>query len=147
MISCDTNILYAALDSLSTSHLAARAFLTEMHNNTRFAVCELVLIELYGLLRNPAVSRTPCTASEATRLIQHFRAHPRWAVLDYPGPQAGIMTELWQRSGKAEFPYRRIFDARLALTLRHHGVTQFATRNIKDFRDFGFENVWDPTLT
>ncbi|CKQ72054.1 Conserved protein of uncharacterised function%2C win PIN domain [Mycobacterium tuberculosis] len=39
---------------------------------------------------------------------------------------------------------RRLFDARLALTLRHHGVDEFATRNINGFTDFGFSRVWDP---
>ena len=27
---------------------------------------------------------------------------------------------------------------------RHHGVSEFATRNVSDFRDFGFARVWDP---
>lgn len=39
---------------------------------------------------------------------------------------------------------RRLFDARLALTLRHRGVHEFATRNVNDFSDFGFSRVWDP---
>ena len=42
------------------------------------------------------------------------------------------------------FARRRIIDARLALTLRAAGVTDLATRNIKDFTDFGFNRVWDP---
>jgi len=40
--------------------------------------------------------------------------------------------------------YRRIFDMRLAATLRQHHVTQFATRNARDFERFGFARVWDP---
>jgi predicted nucleic acid-binding protein len=34
--------------------------------------------------------------------------------------------------------------ARLALTLRHHGVTEFATANPRDFQGFGFTRVWNP---
>jgi uncharacterized protein len=34
--------------------------------------------------------------------------------------------------------------AGIALTLRHHGVSEFATRNVKDFQSFGFAKVWDP---
>jgi predicted nucleic acid-binding protein len=33
------------------------------------------------------------------------------------------------------------------LTLRHHGVDEFATRNINDFKDFGFSRVWDPIMS
>ena len=40
-----------------------------------------------------------------------------------------------------------VFDARLALTLRHHGVTAFATANEKDFQEFGFERLWNPLGT
>ncbi|MFM8358316.1 MAG: hypothetical protein ACKOET_07130 [Verrucomicrobiota bacterium] len=31
--------------------------------------------------------------------------------------------------------------------LRHDGVTEFATANVKDFEGFGFERVWNPLLT
>jgi predicted nucleic acid-binding protein len=45
------------------------------------------------------------------------------------------------------FAFRRIIDARLALTLRHHGVAEFATANEEDFAGFGFHRVWNPLLT
>ena len=35
-------------------------------------------------------------------------------------------------------------DSRLALTLRHHGVTDFATRNGAHFAGFGFARVRNP---
>ena len=56
----------------------------------------------------------------------------------------GIMDQVWAHAADPGFAYRRIFDARLATTLRHHGVSQFATVNEKDFIDFGFELVWNP---
>jgi len=34
--------------------------------------------------------------------------------------------------------FRQIIDARIALTLRHYGVTRFATANVKNFKNFGF---------
>ena len=144
MISCDTNILYAAIDSRSVRHDAARKFLASVQQRDDFVLCELVLVELYGLLRNPAVSLVPCSAAEAGDVIGKFRGHPRWQILDYPGPQAGIMSELWRVAAGSSFAYRRIHDVRLALTLRHYGVTDFATRNKKDFQGFGFAKVWDP---
>ncbi|HPF99085.1 MAG TPA: PIN domain-containing protein [Kiritimatiellia bacterium] len=144
MISCDTNILYAAIDSRSARHDAARRFLASFQQRDDFALCELVLVELYGLLRNPVVSLSPCSAVEAGSVMGKFRSHPRWQILDYPGPQAGIMDELWKVAAEPSFAYRRIYDVRLALTLRHYGVTEFATCNKKDFQGFGFGRVWDP---
>jgi toxin-antitoxin system PIN domain toxin len=144
MISCDTNVLFAALDSASEYHSAASAFLQQMSDSDRFGVCELVLVELYGLLRNPVVSKQVYDASEAAQVVQRFRSHRRWGVFDYPGPQVDIMNRLWTLAAQPAFPYKRIYDARLALTLRHHGVTEFATRNTKDFQGFGFKRVWNP---
>jgi predicted nucleic acid-binding protein len=57
---------------------------------------------------------------------------------------AELHDELWRIASQVEFAYRRIFDARLALTMRHHGVTEFATANVKDFQGFGFARVWNP---
>jgi hypothetical protein len=45
---------------------------------------------------------------------------------------------------RPETARRPIFDARLAYTLRHHGVTHFASSNEKHFGEFGFERVWNP---
>jgi uncharacterized protein len=39
---------------------------------------------------------------------------------------------------------RIVFDARLALTLRHHGVTEFAARNDSHFASFGCTRVFNP---
>ncbi len=48
------------------------------------------------------------------------------------------------RPALAGVAYRRIYDARLALTLRQHGVTEFATTNTRDFDGFGFTRVFNP---
>ena len=57
---------------------------------------------------------------------------------------AQVMDAVWRHAATPAFARRRIFDTRLALTLRHHGVAEFATANVKDFRDFGFNRVWNP---
>jgi len=144
MTSCDTKILFIALESSRPGHAAARRFLDGRRNDSEFALCELVLLELNTLLRNPAVARKPLGPAAATSLIGELRANPRWDTLDYPGPAAGIMDKLWKLSAGDSFGRRRVFDARLALTLCHHGVSEFATANEKDFRDCGFERVWNP---
>ena len=146
MMSCDTNVLFAVLDSDSVHHAAAITYLNGMRESEQFGLCELVLVELYGLLRNPKISRNPLDGAEAARVIQQFRSHPCWLILDYPGPQSDVMNRLWELAAKADFLYGKVYDARLALTLRHHGVTEFATRNVKDFQGFGFKRVWNPLV-
>ena len=144
MTSCDTNILFVALEASRPGHAEARAFLEGRRDDPDFAVCELVLMELYVLLRNPVVAKRPLSAGEAAAIIRSLRSNPSWDVLDQPGPAGQVMEELWERAGEEGFVRRRIFDVRLALTLRHHGVTEFATANGKDFGEFGFARVWNP---
>ena len=62
-------------------------------------------------------------------------------VRDFPAP--GLMDEVWQQARTSD-SVRRIHDIRLALTLRHYNVTDFATANWKHFRGFGFSRVWNP---
>lgn len=143
VLSPDTNILFYACHAGSALHALARSFLCTHAEDDRFVVCELVLVELYGLLRNPAVVERPLSAPDAAATCEGFRQNRHWLVIDYPG---GLMSELWRRAAVPESPRRRIYDTRLALALRHHGVTEFATRNTRDFQDFGFSRVWDPLM-
>jgi toxin-antitoxin system PIN domain toxin len=140
MIAFDTNILLPALVTRHPKHSEARTFI-EKHQHPKVCLCELVLVETYVLLRNPAISPCPLTAPEAATIIRRLRTHPNWRLIDYPG---GLMHPIWACAFQPNFSRRRIFDARLAQTLRHHGVTEFATDNVKDFQDFGFTRVWSP---
>ena len=146
MISCDTNILFPACDATSVHHQAARAFLACYRDDNQFCLCEQVLMELYVLLRNPTVCQNPLSAADATSVIQAFRSNPRWRVVDVVLDKS-IPEMVWREAGQNGFAYRRIFDIRLAATLLHHGVTDFATRNGKDFAKLGFTRVWDPLKT
>jgi toxin-antitoxin system PIN domain toxin len=141
MIGVDTNLLIAWLNSAHPGHLVAKLWFESQSASTDLVLCELVLTELYGLLRNPKLWASPLLAPAAVAMIQTLRQHPHWELVDYPG---GLMGEIWPHASAPQFAYRRIYDARLALTLRHHGVTEFATANVKDFQDFGFTRVWNP---
>lgn len=143
MISCDTNILFPACDSVSPQHQAACAFLQSHQKNPRFCISEQVLLELYVLLRNPTLCRHPLTAPKAVAMIQTFRSNPNWMIVDVQEPKS-LMSWVWEKAGHAGMAYRRIFDLRLAATLHQHGVTEFATCNQKDFRNLGFQKVWNP---
>jgi len=140
MLSVDTNILFYAMVENSQFHEAARAFLNENATNTEMVMSELVLVELYNLLRNEKLTGRKTSAQEAVGWIQQIRSNPAWGVIE----NAPVMEDVWKIASRDPFARRRIFDVRLALTLRHHGISNFATANIKDFKDCGFEKVWNP---
>ena len=69
MISIDTNLLLYSLNPASAWHHAAVSFLQEsLHNPAmRVVLTDYVLMELYVLLRNPAVMAQPLAVSLAGR--------------------------------------------------------------------------------
>jgi len=141
VLSLDTNILLYAYDSQCKEHLAALDFVRAQATNPDFAICELVLVELYVLLRNPAVVAHPLSAKDAVEVVQAYRVNRNWAVIECAD---GVMHEVWRLARAYDFGRRQVFDSRLALTLRRHGVRAFATRNVTHFDGFGFDRVWDP---
>lgn len=146
MKSVDTNILFYALNADAPLHAAAIEFMQVMQDDDEFALSEFVLTELYRLLRNPAVLINPLSASDAAGIIQQMRRHPHWKVLGFPTESQSLHDKLWSIAARRNFPYRRLYDVRLALVLLQHGVTEFATVNTKDFFDLGFERVWNPLV-
>ena len=140
MLSIDTNILLYAQNRDCPEHERARAFIENCANRDDVAICELVLVELYQLLRNPAVLAQPLSAPEAAAICMSWRSNPRWALIE----NAPIMDKLWHIAKRPNTSRRALFDARIALTLRHHGVTDWATRNVSDFQGFGFVQLINP---
>jgi len=84
-------------------------------------------MELYVLLRNPAVVEHPLSASRAVAMCQAYRENRYWRIIDYPASMS--------RSGSMPPDPTRPADdircRRLAYTLRHHGVNEFATRDLR----------------
>lgn len=144
MISLDTNVLVAALDSRHPAAATARTFLGSLDGRDDVALSEFVLVELYGLLRNPLVFERPLGAGAAVEVCQTFRRHPRWRLLGFPADSVALHDALWARARQTELARRRIYDLRLGLSLLQQGVTELATANVKDFEDLGFRRVWNP---
>ena len=141
MKSLDTNLLFTGCRPGAEGHEVARNFLLDWSKDSEVVLCEHVLVELYNLLRNSTImSGKPYQSKMAVSVIQSFRHHPKWRVVEV----APVMERVWQEAGDSSFPRRRIFDARIAFTLQHHGVVEFATCNQKDFTSFGFEKLWNP---
>lgn len=143
MISCDTNILFAASNPNDANHAKAVEFISENACNDKFLIAEQVLVELYGLLRNPTLNTTPLSSSEAVAVVSSYRQNPIWSLIDVPQDRK-VMQKVWQKAGEHNFARRRIHDVRLAEILKYWGVTDFYTRNRKDFLDVGFEHVINP---
>lgn len=144
MIAADTNLFIHAADPDSAHHIKARDFFADSSSSgEEFVVCELVLVELYMQLRNGAIFVKPYTAREAANYCQAMKVNPLWRCIDYDPKVSDV---LWKWAAETNAGFRQIIDARLAITLRHHGVTKLATANLKDFKSFGFEKVWNPLL-
>lgn len=141
IISADTNLFLYAVNPDSAHYERAGVFFAQAGVESEFIVCELVLVELYMLLRNPAVLRRPLGSGAAAALCARLRRNPAWQHADY---EPIVSSALWHWAGTTTAGFRRIIDARLAFTLRHHGVSCFATANTRHFREFGFEKVWNP---
>ena len=144
MISIDTNILLPAVETGNAHHTTAAAFLESLQDRGDVVISELILLELYGLLRNPAVLAKPLSASAAVDVCESFRQHPLWQVIGFPPESRQFYDTFWPRLRAKDFARRRAFDWRAALSLIQQGVTEFATVNEKDFRKFGFTRVWNP---
>jgi len=144
MISIDTNILLPAVEICNADHDSAAAFLDSLQSRDDVAICELILVELYTLLRNPAVLAKPLTANAAVEVCDAFRNHPRWQLIGLPPDGRAFHDAFWPRLRESSFARRRAFDWRVALALVKQGVTEFATVNEKDFQNFGFKRVWNP---
>ena len=141
MIACDTNIFLHAANQSSPLCTPARAFLDNHRQNRNFVLCELILFELYMQLRNPAIFTKPLTASRSFEYCQAYRRNSNWQIIDY---DPAVTAKLWNWAKTTRGGFRLIIDARIAFTLLHHGVEEFATANVRDFKKFGLQRVWDP---
>jgi toxin-antitoxin system PIN domain toxin len=142
MLSFDTNIAVYAANAGSPFHDRARDFLQSLATRKDIAICELVLVELYLKLRNEKIFSRPLTATQAAAVCQAYRKNQAWTLIE----SAPVMENVWELAAQNNCAFRRIIDLRLAHTLLHHGVTEFATANEKDFVGQGFLRVWNPLL-
>jgi predicted nucleic acid-binding protein len=141
VISFDTNILfYASIEDCAEHGPSKEALRSALLCPHECVIAEQVYFELYRLLRNPAVLRTPFDARVAADLVRWYRERSGFGLVAW---EPGFFEDLAAAWTAAEFPARRTFDAVLAVTLRRNGVTRLYTRNLRDFADCRFEAV-DP---
>ena len=143
MLSFDTNLAVHAANRDSVWHGKSRSFIESLATRRDVAICELMLVELYLKLRNERIFPRPLTAAQAATVCTTYRSNQAWQLIDC----APVMDDVWELAAKSGFAFRRIIDVRLARTLLHHGVNEFATANVKDFAKVGFDRVWNPLAT
>ena len=75
-----------------------------------------------------------------------YRNHPRWRLIGFPLESRPLHDQMWATAiaKERQFAFRRLYDVRTALTMIHQGVPELATANVKDFKDLGFQRVWNP---
>ena len=144
MLSIDTNLLFFGYAADRPEHARAYRWLLAQRESERVAISEFVLVELYRLLRNPAVMEHPLEAGETVEVLGAYRRHPLWKLVGFSQRSQVLHDSLFEAMSRKGIAYRRVYDTRLALTLREHGVTEFATTNVRDFQGFGFTRVWNP---
>lgn len=147
MLAIDANILLYAYVSAAPENSAATVFLQSLQQVEAVAISEFTLAEFYLLLRNPAILLPALTSEAATAVIQAYRQHPLWKVLGFPPAGKSIHDQMWSFASSHQFARRRLYDVRVALCLRAFGVKEFATANVKDFKDLGFKRVFNPLLS
>lgn len=117
MISLDTNILLPAVESGNADHSRAAAFVESLDDRDDVAVSEFILLELYDLLRNPAVLARPLGASAAVDVCEAFRQHPQWQIIGFPADSRAFHDTLWPRLREKNLARRRAYDWRAALSM------------------------------
>jgi len=144
MPSAATNLLvYAADPKPPFQDEAERVFNEIAGSREEVVLCELVLIQVCMQLSNPAIFPKPQSPKEAADYCARPGDDTGWRHTDC---EPAVSPRLWKWAASAKSGFRDIIDARLALTLRRHGVTRFATANVKHFQDFGFTGVWNPLV-
>ena len=142
MKSLDTNILLYSINTDCSEYTLCRELVDKALNEKNlWIVADQVWFELYRLLRNPVVLQNPLTASQAAETIEWYREKSGWLKCAW---EPDMMKNLKLQWEEESFPARRSFDAILAVTLKAHGVTDFYTRNTKDFDNFKFFTVINP---
>ena len=144
-VSVDSNLIIYAADPDSPHHSSAQVFFEALsdYGPGNVTICGLVLVEVYMQLRNPAVFKFPYSSAEAVGFCRRCKENPMWSYVDY---SEVVFESLMHWAETSDAGFRRIIDARLALTLRYYDVTEFATANVRDFSGFGFQRVWNPLV-
>lgn len=142
MNSVDTNILIYAVNSGCEEHARALAVYEKMlESPTSWIISDQVLFEFYRGLRHSKILEKPLTHKQALEQIIFLREESGVSHCAY---ETSFWEQIKSPSRVAKFSGRQIFDQVLAVTLLKNKVETLYTRNLKDFRAFGFQALINP---
>lgn len=139
MIALDTNVLVSLLVERSQHHENSTRWLSTVHQP--LATTETNVVEWLRIVTHPRIFPDPTTLRPALALFRDFcesyglrvlRDQEQW----WDALPSLAMPEEWVRGND-------VFDARVALCLRYHGVREIATRDA-DFTKYSFLRIVNP---
>lgn len=136
MIALDTNIVVDLLVNSQTDHGRAKAWLERCKD--RLATTPVNIGETLRLLTHPRVFASPLALRPAVELLGHFVNNFAVVILEESPDWWQDLPDLLK-----QIPGLRgneIFDARIALCLRHNGVKELCTRD-SDFNKYPFIKI------
>ena len=118
MVSIDTNLLVYAQNARYAQHEAAQAFVTQCRDR-EIVICELVLVELYLVLRSAAIVSRPLGATEAAAVCKRYRENRRWRLVECAPVMGDRVGTGGQRRVRAAQDYRHATGPDLAPSRGH----------------------------
>ena len=134
-------LIYAANESCEEHAVArelAESLLAEPQN---WMLSDQVLFEYYRALRNPVILERPLSARQAANQVRFLREEAGCLHCAY---SLNLWDSVSPYLSKESLRGIGAFDAILAVTLKANGITQFYTRNVREFKRFGLFEVINP---
>lgn len=136
MIALDTNILVYLLVSSQPEHFRAKAWLAQ--NEDALVITHTNVGEVLRLLTHPRVFSHPLDLRKAIRLLKQFIENFSVVILSDDDEWWQSLSSLIETNPGIRG--NEIFDARIALCLRYHGVQRICTLD-SDFVKYRFLKV------
>ncbi len=140
----DTNLLLYAHNSSVSQHAAARDFVETRVlavGEEEFVVCHQTLCELFAALTNSILLPNPLTTEQAWDVCRIYLDHPLIQKIAYEPAILKVIESLLRDHPKRG---NRLFDLKLAATLRYHRVRRLYTCNTNNFSGYDFLEVENP---
>ena len=139
MIALDTNVMLYALVSSFPLHDRTATWLR--NQEAPLVTTHTNVAEVLRLTTHAKVFPNPLALGAAVNLVNEFLSAFDMEVV-------GDEDTWWKRLAHEGFPAptirgNEVFDARIALSLRYHGVTRICTLD-SDFRKFDFLEIIEP---
>lgn len=137
MICLDTNIIVSALVKSDPNHETVLQWL-EKRTDAPLATTQTTVAETLRLLTHPKVFPKPAKIGSAVKALQGLIEYYSVLVLNEADDWWLHLEEIAQKI--PAFKGNDVFDARIALAMRYHGITKIATFD-SGFMRFDFLRV------